>query len=215
MGNNVLTNELEEFQSLLRFGIRWITMNIENGQLAIGDLSSHLSQMNDEECKGSVEVDNCFEACKYWLEQHGQLEMNCNIDRSLDISKRYIKGCEGVIPLEVVDCKIPDGWIIVIFTDFNKQPSTIYKIFSNWQFTDVWDMSSGATDFSAVQEYKDYFIWKQSPGDSYKLFKNRGGHFTKNAQKTLESKFIDPAEKSGNPLQFMTWNELQYVMSED
>jgi len=57
-------------------------------------------------------------------------------------------GYEGVIPMINADCKIPDGWIIVIISTATEKSPTIYKIFSYWQFTDICNASSGVEHFS-------------------------------------------------------------------
>ena len=41
-----------------------------------------------------------------------------------------MRGYDELIPLENVDCKIPDGWIIVILAGATEKSPTIYKIFS-------------------------------------------------------------------------------------
>lgn len=205
MTKNVFVEELENFKSLMKFGARMIVMNIENGEPALDDLHNHLSQMNKSALSGKVDVNKCFEACSSWFLEYGGQGLTELMNNSIDMSQIFKQMDSDANSLNQANHKIPDGWVVLAFP--TSKSTSIYKIFSNWHFINNWHISSGASSFDDLQEYEDYFTWKQESGTSYKLEKNRYGHFSDFALLMLEVKFTTPTV-FGKKTQVLQINEL-------
>ncbi|KKO48138.1 hypothetical protein VT06_12895 [Arsukibacterium sp. MJ3] len=113
------------------------------------------------------------------------------------------------------DCEMvtPETWLVFLITPPAGVGEPVYKIFSGWDFPEVWRLSSGVADLSALRNFESYFLWQQSSGTIYQLKKNNLPNFTEYVSAKLEQKVLMPAKSYGFTVQQLTAQDLDIALS--